>query len=707
MSLSGLMSRQKSAGIFSRKSKAISLVFLMVLLVSINVFGQQLTHRMTEEEKAKMPEYLQQTQLLQAVTPPPTTPVRNIAEFEIMEGALIAYPLGIPVELVKLLAEDVMVTTIVDDSSTENTVRNLYSSNGVNLNKCNFLIAPHDSYWTRDYGPWYVSDGLGNINIMNFTYNRPRLNDNNIPVAMGSFLGVNVFEMDISHTGGNYMTDGYGNSVSTDLVWEENTDKTPAEIDQIFHDYLGIDTYHVRPDPQDEYIKHVDCWAKYLDVDKILVGQVPTSDSRYADYETAADYFANQDSGYGNKYQVFRVYTPDEEPYTNSLILNKRVYVPIVGSANDAAALATYQNAMPGYTIIGVTGSWLATDALHCRVKELADRGMLYIAHMPLLGEKYGQPSYQITADIVPYSGQPVIANSVKVYYNVNGGAFTPVAMTNTSGTTYAASIPGQVQGSTIGYYIHAEDNSGRTTEHPLIGSPDPHSFVVGAPLQQPVANFSASSTIVKEGNSVQFTDVSTMEPTTWSWSFDGGIPATSALKNPVVTYPNQGSYTVALTVTNAVGNDTETKVDYINVVPVSACLGEIVNAGFETGNASGWTVSGDVTVNSTAHTGSYGVSIDSAGSFVEQIITGLCPDTTYTISAWGIARANTGFYLGVKDFGGATQTAQYTDSKNWQQKAITFTTGSSSTTATIYVINTLGGRFSGNADDFVLTLIN
>jgi PKD repeat protein/agmatine/peptidylarginine deiminase len=691
----------------SKKMKAIGVVCLMVLFVSINAFGQQLTHRMTEEEKAKMPEYLQQTRLLQAVTPPPTAPARNIAEFEPMEGALVAYPLGIPVNLVKLLAEEVMVTTIVDSSNTETTVRNLYSSNGVDLGNCNFLIAPHDSYWTRDYGPWYVTDGLGNVNIMNFTYNRPRNNDNNIPVEMGSFLGINVFEMDIVHTGGNYMTDGYGNSVSTDLVWEENNDKTTAEIDQIFQDYLGIDTYHVRPDPQDEYIKHVDCWAKYLDVDKILVGQVDTSDNRYADYEAAAAYFAGQDSGYGNKYQVYRVYTPNGEPYTNSLIMNKRVYVPIAGTSNDSAAITTYQNAMPGYTIIGVTGDWLATDALHCRVKDLADRGMLHIGHMPLLDEKPEQSSYQITADIIPYSGQPVISSSVKVYYNVNGGAFTPLAMTNTSGNTWEATLPGQVQGNTIGYYIHAEDNSGRTREHPLIGSPDPHTFVVGPPPQPPVADFSADSTTIMEGNSVQFTDLSTNEPTTWSWSFTGGTPSTSSEKNPAVTYAGQGTFTVALTVTNAAGNDTETKVDYITVLPPSACLGDITNSGFETGDTTGWAVSGDVTVTSTSHTGSYGISVNTQGSEVEQVITGLCPNTSYTVSAWGIARSNAGVYLGVKDFGGTTQTAQFIDSKNWQQKSITFTTGASSTTATIYAVKSAGGRFTGNIDDFELILAN
>lgn len=75
--------------------------------------------------------------------------------------------------------------------------------------------------------------------------------------------------------------------------------------------YLGIDTYHVVPDPLGDYIKHIDCWGKFLDVDKVLIGQVPSSDPRYADYEAAADYFANQTSSYGTPFQVFRVYSPE------------------------------------------------------------------------------------------------------------------------------------------------------------------------------------------------------------------------------------------------------------------------------------------------------------------------------------------------------------------------------------------------------------
>lgn len=81
-----------------------------------------------------------------------------------------------------------------------------------------------------------------------------------------------------------------------------------------------------------------------------------------------------------------------------------------------------------------------------------------------------------------------------------------------------------------------------------------------------PVADFSASSTLVCPGSTVDFTDASTGTPTSWSWTFTGGSPSSSTSQNPSVTYNTPGSYTVSLTATNAQGTDTETKTAYITV---------------------------------------------------------------------------------------------------------------------------------------------
>lgn len=91
-----------------------------------------------------------------------------------------------------------------------------------------------------------------------------------------------------------------------------------------------------------------------------------------------------------------------------------------------------------------------------------------------------------------------------------------------------------------------------------------------------PVCSTSSSATTVIAGNSVNFTDNSTGNPTTWTWSFDntglGGVtPTTSTTQNPNnITYNNVGTYQVQFTATNANGTCTSTST--INVVLSSGC---------------------------------------------------------------------------------------------------------------------------------------
>ena len=84
-----------------------------------------------------------------------------------------------------------------------------------------------------------------------------------------------------------------------------------------------------------------------------------------------------------------------------------------------------------------------------------------------------------------------------------------------------------------------------------------------------PVADFVGDPTSGDAPLTVNFTDQSSNNPTSWSWDFgDGG---TSTVQNPAHEYTTAGTYTVSLTATNADGSDTETKVDYITVTePVS-----------------------------------------------------------------------------------------------------------------------------------------
>jgi agmatine/peptidylarginine deiminase len=448
---------------------------------------------LTEEEKLHLDEI--DKDYLPTLEPP--GPVRQPSEFDPMQGVLIRYPLGISTAIVAEMAEDVTVYCVVS-SSSQTTAYNTFNNAGVNMSNVEFLIASSDSYWIRDYGPWFIFNGNNEAGITNFTYNRPRPNDNAIPTFCATYFGISVYNMGLTATGGNYMTDGHGISVSTDLIWEENPSLTHAEINTLVNDYLGIETYHVVPDVNGEYIKHVDCWGKYLSPTQILIREVPTYHSQYDEIEAAVDYFESQPSCYGTNYEVPRVNTPNNQPYTNSLILNNKVLVPITGSAYDAPALASYESAMPGYEVLGFTGDWYSTDALHCRTMGVTDQEMLYIYHMPLADTISTSDDITITTSIFAYSGESLISDSLLVYWKRSTDIqFNTLPLHQIFGNFFSASIPAQSNGTIINYYIHAADNSGRSENNPYIGAPMAYSFYVmnSVSIDEPPQNMITETT--------------------------------------------------------------------------------------------------------------------------------------------------------------------------------------------------------------------
>lgn len=82
-----------------------------------------------------------------------------------------------------------------------------------------------------------------------------------------------------------------------------------------------------------------------------------------------------------------------------------------------------------------------------------------------------------------------------------------------------------------------------------------------------PVADFSADDTSIVVGGAVTFTDASTGNIDYYEWTFEGGDPATfTGAAPPPVQYNDMGTFDVSLKVTNSAGQNTLTRVDYIEV---------------------------------------------------------------------------------------------------------------------------------------------
>lgn len=80
------------------------------------------------------------------------------------------------------------------------------------------------------------------------------------------------------------------------------------------------------------------------------------------------------------------------------------------------------------------------------------------------------------------------------------------------------------------------------------------------------LAAFSSSNTVASNGESIQFNDESTGNPTTWEWTFEGGTPSISNEQNPEIIYNKPGVYSVSLTVSNGSTTDAIVKERLIHV---------------------------------------------------------------------------------------------------------------------------------------------
>jgi PKD repeat protein len=96
-----------------------------------------------------------------------------------------------------------------------------------------------------------------------------------------------------------------------------------------------------------------------------------------------------------------------------------------------------------------------------------------------------------------------------------------------------------------------------------------PYYVTIVSPV--PVANFSATPRSGYVGTTVTFTDLSTLNPTSWNWSFGDGNYSNA--QNPTHTYNVNGSFRVTFTATNSYGSNTSSIPDYVAIgapVPVA-----------------------------------------------------------------------------------------------------------------------------------------
>jgi agmatine/peptidylarginine deiminase len=446
---------------------------------------------------------------------PPIPDARMCAEWEPAVGTLIRWPLGIPAALVVELAMDDSLYILVETAGQENQARASFASWGVNLSHCRFIYAETYSHWTRDWGPHSVFDGAGDWGILDPVFDgypwvpgcsiepptaslappvgdrygaRGYEEDDAVNAVLAQEFNCQLFQLPAYFTGGNVMVDGVGTAFSTVQMADENAPWWELEeFLALLTEYAGITRYNLIMNPDLYGLQHIDCWAKLLDEETILIKKLPESHPEHSCIEAVVEQIESLTSCYGRPYRIHRVYCDpyngqNTAAYTNSLILNGKVLVPLFGVPSDENALSTYEEAMPGYEVIGIPyANWYYYDALHCRTMGVFDRHMLRILHRRLDEEVWEQADYEITVMIDDRSEMGLIPDSLAVLWRpLSSGPWHRVPLLGTAGVdSFSAIIPGQGMGATVEYYIVAADSSGRRETLPRAAPGGTYRFTI------------------------------------------------------------------------------------------------------------------------------------------------------------------------------------------------------------------------------------
>lgn len=474
--------------------KAISTLLLSLCIFTLN--AQDLPKNFTKEELQAMPFYVHPQKNERQANNIPQGPLRTMAEWEEIQSLIVTWRTYTTTlrEIVRHARMECEVIIICNDS---NAVKASLMQGNVPLSNVRYLQTPSNSVWARDYsGNTVYKNDVDTLIYVDWIYNRPRPNDDVTPTAVANFKNIPLYTTtqapnDLVHSGGNFMSDGFGTAFSSNLILEENapgnsfqvTPKSEAEVDEVMQDFMGINRYIKMTTLPYDGIHHIDMHMKILDEETLLVGQYPQDISDGPQIEANIQYvISNFNSVFSTPYKVIRIPMPPSQSgpmwpsnngdyltYTNSVFVNKTLLMPIYYPQYDTTALRIMRAALPGYKVQGIDCNSIiaASGALHCITHSIGVNDPLLISHQALNNTTDTQNPYLVNALIKHKAG----INIATLHYSTDTTqgyqtlAMQPAASGN---NRWEASIPAQPAGTTIYYYIRAEANSGKIQKRPI-----------------------------------------------------------------------------------------------------------------------------------------------------------------------------------------------------------------------------------------------
>ena len=519
--------------------------------------------------------YQKNTSSATIYTTPPSEEVRTMAEWEEIQALTITWSTGYNIQeetiLSQIVANAVQECQVIIICEEESEVESYLLNQGISTENVNFIKTDFNNIWIRDYGQNTVyKNDVGEAILVDWIYNRNRPYDDLVPEKVAEYFNMNMHNTtqapwDLMATGGNFMSDGMGTAFSSELIVDENSggyawegfdgnvyypDHTLEEINNTLEEFMGIDNYIIMENLPYDGIHHIDMHMKLLNEETLLIAEYPEGVADGPQIEANIQYvLENYNSAFGTPYEVIRIPSPPSSSgnypdnngyyrtYTNSVFVNNTVLVPFYRTEYDTIAQRIYEQALPGYNIVGIDvdnqGENLISysGAIHCITHSVGVNEPLLIQHQEL-EDSYPIEQYNVSASIQHQSG---IASATLFWTTNLEEGYQSLSMTNTDGNNWSAFIEENLSApNSVYYYIEATANSGKTLSRPL---PAPEAYFKFNILEQNNASLSQNnitniemSVYPNPASAITCIPVSCME------SFEGQISLTDVLGKEVTT---------------------------------------------------------------------------------------------------------------------------------------------------------------------------
>jgi agmatine deiminase len=315
-------------------------------------------------------------------------------EFEKLDAVLMRWPFDWQsmrerwAEMVDATSNaGVTVYLWVDNPFQEFIAQAYLREQGVSTEHIVWVVEDTDSIWIRDYGPQYIydnqSDGWG---VVDFHYYTSRPNDDDTPLYIARTYDVprvNRQTRKVVYTeGGNLNHDGLGCVVYSQRTYSRNEGVNKNTVDERIMSAFQAHEKIVPQDPSLDSTGHVDMFMKIVSANTVLIAEYTPDQKDYQVLEDCVDLFTSSVNGAGEPWTVVRIPQPDVyykyfvlpvvRTYTNAVIVNNVVLLPIFNIPSDEEAAAIYGQVLPGKTIFPIDASTIIESggAWHCVTME-------------------------------------------------------------------------------------------------------------------------------------------------------------------------------------------------------------------------------------------------------------------------------------------------------------------------------------------------